>query len=195
MDFVEWRFAYYENQFPAFFQNDIRCTMDQIVSVTAGDRPQRSHTAWNHHHSVGQERAARNRCAGIALLVAETRHLPDLLDPIGCFMHECSDTPSAHDEVSFNPCAVRKLQQTHGQDRSRRPSYAHDYLLGRILIHMAGSCLRGYILAEWSRQQAAQNKAQASLRTPKTRPWNAVPCHRVSPVKLALPSPPLRSRT
>jgi hypothetical protein len=34
-----------------------------------------------------------------------------------------------------------------------------------------------------------QVKAQASLRTPKTRPWSAVACYRLSLAKLASPTP------
>src|SRR5438045_1340254 len=90
--------------------------MDQVLAVTVGDTGKRMHRTRHDRHTIGFERAGRDRSAHVALAMNDAGTRAYLLDSVARLVLKRALRPFADDKVAFNRAALERLEHPHAED-------------------------------------------------------------------------------
>src|SRR5215467_722799 len=100
--------------------------MDQVLAVAVGDTGKRMHRTWHDRHTIGLERAGRDRSAHVALAMNDAGKRAHLLDGVAGLMLERALRPFADDKVGLDLAALERLEHPHAEDGTGRAGHADD---------------------------------------------------------------------
>src|SRR5215475_1765961 len=116
--------------------------MDQVLAVAIGDTGKRMHRTRHDRHTIGLERAGRDRSAHVALAMNDAGKRAHLLDRVAGLVLKRALCPFADDKVAFNLAALERLEHAHAEDGAGRAGHADNEPPHSVSSATAGSRAR-----------------------------------------------------